>query len=620
MKDGNEEEEKGSGNFHHTDEYPKYKMNYNDDDDDDDKPMSTPSTVDHNDNVFFGEDYHDEDKDEVKDEDKYYDIDDDIDDEGDVEDVPKKASKEAPTTPPINLYDETMEMWEISTMMFFLSKMRNWARDNELFNDSHPSPTNKNSKTKRSRSRARDQGQSQGHGQGQSRSFSPSSLRERQRKVKKKRHRILGRVIRIDDILHTMEECYDCLKEKEPNLSNGTPRVDLHIHVMQSIRKRTRNYNGSKNYNDYSDNNHDDDDKKGDSDDGFLIVNFDDSREDEEIVPAIIVDKHRKRIVVAFRGSQSRNDWIVNLSCVQTREVNPMHLLKMKERQHQKQPSTSRGNTSGGVAMNKMIWKQPKTILLHTGFYHSIFGEKSRYGNLTKYQFIMKKTLEVLKEYPGYRLDVTGLSLGGALCQMFSLYAAAETNPIIKKPVTCYSFASPKIGALTYRRAVQALEESGNLRLLRVLNEHDFVSLYPRDPLSMCCISGLSTLSLILRQGLYYRKAGMEIKFLDGGGVGITHPKVPPRKVDWNLFHFNLFRYDMERQWERQTKCCGCIYELLTPDDDDDNSPSYREQHGYPFYYLQIQQRMQELKKYTLEGLYSASLHGDTNIVEPIYS
>ena len=45
-----------------------------------------------------------------------------------------------------------------------------------------------------------------------------------------------------------------------------------------------------------------------DDNDNFIIVDFNDTRNDEEIVSAIIVDKHRKRVVVAFRGSQSKNE------------------------------------------------------------------------------------------------------------------------------------------------------------------------------------------------------------------------------------------------------------------------------------------------------------------------
>ncbi len=344
------------------------------------------------------------------------------------------AATATATEPPLNLYDETMEMWEISTIMFFLSKMRNWARDNELFNDSsYYSTRTKDSKKKPS---------PKSKSSSKAAASAAASRRKQQKETTKKRHRILGRKIKVDDILHTMVECYDCLKEREGTLQpDGTPRVDLHIHVMESIRKRT---------------NHEDD---------FVIVNFDDSREDEEIVSAIIVDKQRKRVVVAFRGSQSKNDWVVNLSCVETYEENPIHLMKNRMKKNKKQQqkhqtvqpiNPTRGSETPKTGnMQKMIQNQPRKILLHTGFYHSIFGDKSRYGKDTKYEYIIKKTLQVLKEHPGYKLVVTGLSLGGALCQMFSLYAAAETDPLITKPVTCYSFASPKVGALTYRRAVQ---------------------------------------------------------------------------------------------------------------------------------------------------------------------
>ena len=73
----------------------------------------------------------------------------------------------------------------------------------------------------------------------------------------------------------------------------------------------------------------------------------------------------------------------------------------------------------------------------------------------------------------------------------------------------------------------------------------------------------------------------------------------------------------MGRQWERQTNCCGYTYDLMTLDD---GGPSYLEQHDYPFYYVTIRDRMDKLKKYTLEGLYSASASGDKDVVEPIYS
>mmetsp|Transcript_9682 Transcript_9682/g.12200 ORF Transcript_9682/g.12200 Transcript_9682/m.12200 type:complete len:238 (+) Transcript_9682:2-715(+) len=234
----------------------------------------------------------------------------------------------------------------------------------------------------------------------------------------------------------------------------------------------------------------------------------------------------------------------------------------------------------------------------------------------SKYDYIMRKALTVLKEYPGYKLDVTGLSLGGALCQVFSMYAAAETDPIIKKPVTCYSFASPKIGALTYRRAIQALEESGNLRLIRIVNEGDPIVALPTDPLSVCGLNGIALASLVLRQGLFYRKAGMEMKLLDDGGIDITHPKVPPRIVNWDLVNFNLLRYDVERLWQKQIYCCECVYDVATKQFDKDDLMT---KHAYPRYYDKLKAKKREIEKYYLADLYRASLNGESAVVKDVY-
>ncbi len=283
-------------------------------------------------------------------------------------------------TPP-SLYDETMEMWEISVMMFFLSKMRNWTRSNELFGNSSPAKTKKRSKN----------------------------------------HRILKDSINSSDILETMRENYDRLSELEDKMPDGSSRVDLHLKAMESIHSRC-------------------------GEDGFQIVYFDDSREDEEIVPAVIVDKMRKKVIVAFRGSQSNNDWMTNFKFAQTRKVNPVFFLGQTKTDSVKDKA---------FVSKELLNNQPGKLLLHSGFYNAVCGETEKFGMGSKYDFIMRKSLTVLREYPGYKFDITGLSLGGALCQMFSLYAAAETNPLIIKPVTCYSFASPKVGALTYRRAIQ---------------------------------------------------------------------------------------------------------------------------------------------------------------------
>ena len=52
-------------------------------------------------------------------------------------------------------------------------------------------------------------------------------------------------------------------------------------------------------------------------------------------------------------------------------------------------------------------------------------------------------------------------------------------NPIIPKPVTIVSFASPYVGNKEYRRAFQLAEQKGLVRHLRVTNRRDAVPLAP---------------------------------------------------------------------------------------------------------------------------------------------
>jgi hypothetical protein len=79
----------------------------------------------------------------------------------------------------------------------------------------------------------------------------------------------------------------------------------------------------------------------------------------------------------------------------------------------------------------------------------------------------------------GYRLYVTGHSLGGATATLFGFFAA--TDPTITKdgPVTLYTFASPRVGDSRFRSAFKFLEERGKIRHARIHNKKDKVTRVP---------------------------------------------------------------------------------------------------------------------------------------------
>eukprot|EP00548_Thalassiothrix_antarctica_P004539 CAMPEP_0194137896 /NCGR_PEP_ID=MMETSP0152-20130528/7731_1 /TAXON_ID=1049557 /ORGANISM="Thalassiothrix antarctica, Strain L6-D1" /LENGTH=76 /DNA_ID=CAMNT_0038835097 /DNA_START=50 /DNA_END=277 /DNA_ORIENTATION=- len=66
-----------------------------------------------------------------------------------------------------------------------------------------------------------------------------------------------------------------------------------------------------------------------------------------------------------------------------------------------------------------------------------------------KYDVIMKECKILLEENPGYKLYVTGHSLGAALSSIFAFYAACDED--IPKPVTCINFASPRVGNKSFQ-------------------------------------------------------------------------------------------------------------------------------------------------------------------------
>jgi hypothetical protein len=206
----------------------------------------------------------------------------------------------------------------------------------------------------------------------------------------------------------------------------------------------------------------------GEADYSELVV-FEDTKADSELVYGIGVNNVRRRITVAFRGSVTILDFRTDAKALLTNVANPV--------------------------------QKGKVMGIHHGFYDYLFGSRTTKDGSNKCTEIMSHVLHLLEQHPGYRLYVTGHSLGGALATLFAVEAAADHR--IPCTVTCISIASPKVGSMTFRRAVQDLE--GRLRCLRIANHKDLVTLLPdRGSWScayiMCCQSNV------------YRHAGLEVK------------------------------------------------------------------------------------------------------------
>merc|ERR1712038_475 len=78
---------------------------------------------------------------------------------------------------------------------------------------------------------------------------------------------------------------------------------------------------------------------------------------------------------------------------------------------------------------------------------------------------------------PGFKVYVTGHSLGAALSTLAAFYLSCD--PDIPKPVSNINFASPRVGSESFLKATQLLEQKAQLRILRSMNENDTITVVP---------------------------------------------------------------------------------------------------------------------------------------------
>ena len=199
----------------------------------------------------------------------------------------------------------------------------------------------------------------------------------------------------------------------------------------------------------------------------------------------LLGSRFNKRIVVAFRGSSTANDWLMNLSA---------QLTEMKT------PATLRGRLTG---------KLNQHVKVHRGFYEYLFDNEEQRGNQV-YDKIRDDIKPFVEE--GYAIYVTGHSLGAALGSVLAFKLAGMDEAWVHKPVSCVSLASPFAGGSGFRKAFCQLKRDGALRHLRITNSRDSVpSMVPFAP-------------SIFHAGRYFH-VGINLNFNDRGDYKISYPR-----------------------------------------------------------------------------------------------
>jgi predicted lipase len=147
-----------------------------------------------------------------------------------------------------------------------------------------------------------------------------------------------------------------------------------------------------------------------------------------DLQAGITLNHSKKRITLVFRGSESWKDWIHDF----------------------------------------FIWQKTLhgDVKVHYGMYRQLQRDFS-------YNTIRREMRKLHNEYPDYRINVTGHSLGGGLALLFAYKFSVDH---INLPIRCVSFASPKVGNKIFAEAVN---KRNNLTHIRCYNSKDIIPMLP---------------------------------------------------------------------------------------------------------------------------------------------
>ena len=150
--------------------------------------------------------------------------------------------------------------------------------------------------------------------------------------------------------------------------------------------------------------------------------------EETDVQMGIFVNHDTKRIVVAFRGTDSIRDWRFNLQ-----------FCKYRIRKDRR---------------------------LHRGFCEQLFRTNVYFRTI-------RRLNNILILCPDYNVYVTGHSAGGALATIFSYFCSDEIH---NKHITVVTFASPRICNYEFK---QDFESRSNLKHYQVTSQNDLITYTP---------------------------------------------------------------------------------------------------------------------------------------------
>ena len=302
------------------------------------------------------------------------------------------------------------------------------------------------------------------------------------------------------------------------------------------------------------------------------LVQFIDEHAETELVYAIWVESSQQRIVLGFRGSVTKTDWKIDATAVQ---------MSVDVKDRGLPPRVEHAD-------------------VHAGFYQYLF-HKNGNGKKSKYETIMDQLNDLFAIHKEYQLYVTGHSLGGALCTMFSAFCSTDNTPErrddnVPQHVNCISFAAPKIGTQKMRRMIHQAEMNGRLRFLRVVNYKDPVPNLPKDVfLAFQSDLACNCFMNCFCQRNMFRHAGMELKCYPDNRCTIGH--LPHDR--WTFACLPQFVADVLKTIVRWFSFLVALIKFVTC-----HGENYRRYHAWLVYFHWLDQNKETLEQLDLDSLY----------------
>lgn len=209
------------------------------------------------------------------------------------------------------------------------------------------------------------------------------------------------------------------------------------------------------------------------------VRSFDDIDQNDELVYGIGVNRTSKRVVVSFRGTDSKKDMLVDLDI-----------------------------------RKYVVVENDTEYEVHQGLRNYLKGKTDQLNDdgplVSKFEIITNQLEEIMeKDCEGFDIYITGHSLGGSLATYYGFkLAEKEIFPV----VNVISYASPYVGTKNFQEAFRGLERENKLRHIRISNDNDCI---PANP----CIGGFQHAGV----NLQLRRSGPAVIHFEG----IENPSLP---------------------------------------------------------------------------------------------